>query len=101
FELGVPSQLCVVGGTDPGAPAWVSGLQPGDKVVRIDGEEVKWFDQLRNEVTLSGEGDVVKFEIERPGVEETIIYELAPSRQRLKIAQVGARGPRSLNLSDQ
>ncbi len=98
FELGVPSQPCILSGTDPGAPAWVSGLQPGDRVVRINGEEVKWFDELRNEVTLSGEGDVVKFEIERPGTEGTVVYDLAPSRERFKLAQVGAQSPRSLEL---
>ena len=60
----------VVGGVAAGEPA--DGiLKPGDKILKVDGEPVKWFqgrlfDDIRTRIMLT-EGDGVDFEIERKG----------------------------------
>lgn len=99
FRVGVPSMPCIVGGTDPGAPAWVAGLESGDKIIRIDDIQNPWYDQLRNEVTLSGKGEPVELEVVRAATGEIEDLELKPSRARRKIAQIGVMGPISLTLS--
>ncbi|WP_425395358.1 site-2 protease family protein [Aeoliella sp.] len=98
FRIGVPSIPCVVGNTDPGAPAWVAGWRANDVVVRIDDIESPWFEQLQSEVTLSGKGEPVEFEIKRADSGELETYSIQPSRKRRKIAQIGIGNPWSLDL---
>lgn len=100
FRIGVPSIPCIVGGTDPGAPAWVAGLKADDKITRIDDIQNPWYDQLRNKVTLTGKGEPVEFEIERKGWSESRQIELEPSR-KMKIAQIGIASIASLQLDDE
>jgi regulator of sigma E protease len=46
-------QPAVVGGVEDGSPALAAGLQPGDRIVAIDGTAVETWKQLHTEVTLS------------------------------------------------
>ncbi len=98
FRIGVPSMPCVVSGTDPGAPAWEAGLRADDLITRIDDIQNPWYDQLRNEVTLAGRGEPVEFEVKKAATGETETISIEPSRERLKIAQIGVAGPLSLTL---
>ncbi len=41
YQMGVSYTPCVLGGTAPGDPAWVQGIQPGDKILQIGREG--WF----------------------------------------------------------
>lgn len=98
FRIGVPSMPSIISGTDPGAPAWQAGLKPGDELVRLNDIENPWYDQLRQEVTLSGKGESVEFEVKKADTGEVETIEIKPSRERQKIAQVGVTSPQSLEL---
>ncbi len=96
FRIGVPAMPCIVSMTDPGAPAWVAGLMPGDQITRIGDIDDPWFFNLQNEVTLSGRDESVEFGI--AGRDVPLL--LKPSRARRKIAQIGITSPVSLELHD-
>ena len=100
FRVGVPSIPCIVGSTDPGAPAWQAGWRANDVILRIDNIENPWFEQLQSEVTLSGEDEPVEFEIEKAETGEIETYSIQPSRKR-KLAQIGIGNPWSLDLLDE
>ncbi|MBJ6763212.1 RIP metalloprotease RseP [Myxococcaceae bacterium JPH2] len=38
----------LVGGVEPGMPAAVAGIRPGDRVTAVDGEQVRTFDDMRD-----------------------------------------------------
>jgi regulator of sigma E protease len=38
YQMGVSYTPCVLGGTAPGDPAWVQGIEPGDKILQIGRE---------------------------------------------------------------
>ncbi|MGI9456592.1 MAG: site-2 protease family protein, partial [Aeoliella sp.] len=98
FRIGVPSEPCIVSSTDPGAPAWQHGLLPDDKIVRIGDIDEPWYMDLRNEVSLSGRDEEVEFEVVQAKTGETTTINIRPSRERLKLAQIGVMQPVSLTL---
>jgi regulator of sigma E protease len=100
----VPTQI--VGEVKPGSPAEKAGIQPGDKVLSINGEPVNGFagtlDSIFETVVLSS-GPQIEFLIERPGVSEPLrvvsSFETEPAKwyQRRGLRQVGI-GPLSEEL---
>ena len=85
FMLGLEDLPAIVGATSPGSPAWVAGLQPGDRITGINGYDVLTFSDITRRVTLSAgaikiEGahrDGKKFDLEvsplkKQGVRRTI-----------------------------
>ncbi|HHP51020.1 MAG TPA: RIP metalloprotease RseP [Moorella mulderi] len=44
--FGIPQDLNVVGGVQPGMPAQQVGLRPGDKILEVDGHRVESWSQL-------------------------------------------------------
>ncbi len=53
-----------------GSPAEEAGLQAGDRITKVDGEEVSFEDKLWDLIAAHQPGDTVTLEIERPGEEE-------------------------------
>ncbi|WP_339731232.1 site-2 protease family protein [uncultured Gimesia sp.] len=57
FRMGVASMPSVVGAAIPGMPAWQAGIQPGDVIEKIDGEEAtSYMDIIRS--SAFSEGDI-------------------------------------------
>jgi regulator of sigma E protease len=100
FRVGVPSMPSIVGGTDPGGPAWVAAWRSGDQILQMDDIQNPWYDQLRQSVVLSGRDEPVKFVVKKAATGETVTTEIQPSRELQKIAQVGVSPSSSLTLSD-
>ncbi len=61
--IGTARPLAVVGEVQADSAAEAAQLQPGDRIVAIDGEEVEWFEDLRRIVST------------KPGVELTLDIE--------------------------
>ena len=60
----------------PGSAADDAGLQIGDVIVEIDGEDVEAAPDVRDAITSHEPGDRVDLEVERAGEEQTITVEL-------------------------
>lgn len=66
-----------IGSVEPGLPAAAAGLQPGDRVVEIDGAPVKTFEDLR-EALQPKHGQEIALVIEREGERRPVT--LTPAR---------------------
>ncbi|MEN1759410.1 RIP metalloprotease RseP [Anoxynatronum sibiricum] len=73
FSLGVPGTH--IGDMIPNSPAQEAGLQSGDKVVEIDGEEINTWEKLVAEIASSG-GNQVEVIVNRQG--ETLRFSVTP-----------------------
>ena len=91
---GLNTALPIVEGVLPESAAFMAGLQKGDKILTIDGVEIKEFEDVRNAVTKSREQELL-FKIQRN--EETFEIKIAPKIQtrtdffgeEVKIATLG------------
>lgn len=66
FGSGVSFPAPVVGSVAPGSPAWEAGIEPGDRILAIDGKETYSFENLVVEVALAG-GRPVALDVDRSG----------------------------------
>jgi len=64
WTVGAPSPLAGIGTVQSGSAAETAGFQSGDKVVSINGKDVRWFEDLRRIVSASP-GAELTFGIER------------------------------------
>lgn len=70
FEIsGLPIMQPEVGSVQEGMPAYVAGVQAGDRIVAVDGEPVTQWDEMAEIITQRG-GSTLEFELLR---DETII----------------------------
>jgi regulator of sigma E protease len=71
----------VIGAVFPGSPAYEAGLRPHDEIVTIDGKRDLTYDELRQKVVLSADGQVLHFEVKRAGHEGLIGLDIKPPRE--------------------
>jgi len=64
----------VIGGFSEDSPAKEAGLQPGDRIVEVNGQEVRFFDQLKG-VLADKKNEKISVTVEKEG-EETETVEL-------------------------
>src|SRR5262249_4112300 len=62
-------------------PAYVAGMRPGDEIVSIDGRRDLTFNSMTLKIRLSGQGQVLHFELKRPGREGLIPIDIEPRRE--------------------
>jgi regulator of sigma E protease len=63
---GVPFMEPVVGRAQPGGPAWRAGIQPGSRILEVNGNPIVSFEYITNEVAL-GEPDATRLLVLEPG----------------------------------
>ena len=63
----------------PGSPAAAAGLEPGDVILGIDGEEVRTVADLRNEIGLKRIGEEVELETLRRGKRRKVTLAIGPA----------------------
>ena len=50
---------------EKGSPAAKAGLKPGDKIVKVDGQEVKLYASFRRWVAQAEPGEILNLEVKR------------------------------------
>jgi regulator of sigma E protease len=73
----IPAKVGIV---IPGGPAYEAGLKPGDEIVAVDDRDEITFDHLFLKIRLSGTGQVMHFEVQRPGREQPLGLNIEPRR---------------------
>ncbi len=93
FMIGVRFEAPVVGDVSPSMPAGkvvalnaealgvtTVGLQPGDRVLKIDGEEAKTFADLQIASAMSRPGHTLELSVERAGVDQPLEFAITPEK---------------------
>jgi regulator of sigma E protease len=70
----------VLGAVSAGSVAYEAGLRAGDEIVAIDDRPESGFTELRKTIALSSHGQVLHFQVKRPGHEGLISLDLQPRR---------------------
>ena len=73
-----PADEATVGGLSEGLPAAEAGLEKGDRIVAVDGEAIRTWDELSDRI-LASEGKALSFSVERG--DETLEVSVAPEKQ--------------------
>jgi len=68
FAVGVPFHSPLIGEPLPGSPLWQADLEPGTRVLAVNGNEVLDFNDILSEVAL-GPSDECLLEVLEPGAE--------------------------------
>ncbi|HEX2485231.1 MAG TPA: RIP metalloprotease RseP, partial [Myxococcota bacterium] len=64
LAAGIDRPVAIVGTVEPGSPAAAAGLAPGDRIVAVDGEPVRWWEEVEEAVRERPDGRVA-LEVER------------------------------------
>ncbi|MAE60740.1 MAG: hypothetical protein CMJ49_05210 [Planctomycetaceae bacterium] len=103
FLNGVEFPPAIVGHVSPDKPAATTaaeghediiGLQPGDRIVRINGDTPSDFMEVSAKVLLSRSDEKIEFEIDRPGDRADDPY----TRLRFRIAPIEANGQKMTGI---
>ena len=70
--VGLPRADAVVGMVEPNSPAAAAGLQAGDRILSVNGEDVAWWDEVLEPIRDGAAGESVQLEVERDGVRERV-----------------------------
>jgi membrane-associated protease RseP (regulator of RpoE activity) len=97
FNLILPYFIYLIAGliTAQQVPAWVgtvdvtgaaatAGLEPGDRVLAIDGDEVRYWWQLE-QIISDAPSTKLAFTVERPGAPEPVTVEVVPEGRRREL----------------
>ena len=86
---GIPSRLPVVGTVPAGSPAWCAGVEPGMRVLEVNGEPIYDLSQVFNEVAHGGAGPAeLKIRMDDTG-EEFSLFVDPDYDERMGIYSIG------------
>jgi regulator of sigma E protease len=74
-------RAAVLGAIGAGSPAYEAGLRPYDEIVAIDGQRNPDYGDLLHKVVLSTGGQVLHFEVKRPGHDGLLAMDVPPQRE--------------------
>jgi len=99
MTVGKQTIPAVIGDTIPDMPAAEAGLQPGDKVIEIDGITVRNFEDMRG-LVVESPGKMLQFVLLRDGRQLTVdVTPKAQFNEQLKI-DMGILGVKSLPVGE-
>jgi len=92
--LGQYSVPAVVGYVDPTSAAMRASIQPGDRILAVNGEPIRSFEDLFHAVTLSDQNEELELTIERDGkIVEPKPRVLPEYKQETALRQLGLAQP--------
>ncbi len=80
YEMGMDEIPTTVGSVLAGSPAYRAGILSGDEIVSVDGRHDLNFQNVTLKIRLSGQGQVLHFELKRPGHDGLIPIDIEPLR---------------------
>jgi len=80
WAVGMPQNLAVVGWVDSGSPEELAGVRPGDRIVRVNEQNVKTWSQFMEVVAFSRE-PTVKVTVLRNGAQQEFLLETKVNEQ--------------------
>jgi regulator of sigma E protease len=83
FAIGIENTLPMIGYVKPNTPAASAGLQPGDRVVEIDGKKIEWWEDLEKIISTSA-GHKLNMTIKRD--QARLTKTITPEEQLVKNA---------------
>lgn len=97
FRIGVEDPAPVVTGVMAGSPATAAGFQPGDRILRIDGQPIYSWVQMTGIVKESPDKSL-RVDIDRDGAPVTLTVTPAPEKttvggKETVIGKIGVSGP--------
>ena len=81
YKMGMDEVPTKVGAVVAGAPAYQAGMRAGDEIVSMDGRTGLSFNNLTLRIRLSGQGQVIHFDVKRPGHKGIIPFDIEPRRE--------------------
>jgi len=81
FLAGIPNLKPVVGDLKKGYPAEAAGLQKGDEIIEVNGKQIKYWDELTDEITKNT-GTAITVKIKRGG--KTIDFKITPKVEEIE-----------------
>ena len=78
YSYGAESVPPVIGKTFTGSAAWQGGLQPGDRILSVDGKNISTFQEITESIVRATSKESL-FLVQRPGVETPVELMIAPS----------------------
>jgi regulator of sigma E protease len=95
----------VVGGLRPGMPAVAAGLRPGDRILAIDGQPIRTWDEMAEAISKRA-GERVALTVERSGqrleiaVTPQAVTERDPLGRETKMGRIGVELPQTFERTD-
>src|SRR5262249_53411670 len=88
-----------VGSVAAGAPAYQAGFLPGDEIVAVDGRRDPSYQTVTLKVRLSAPGQVLHFDLKRPGQDDLIPVDIEARREaNADVPSIGIYPANSLTL---
>ena len=103
FLVGLELAPAEVGGVVANSPAEIAGMQPGDRIVEVNGERFVDFMTLPMAAALSAKGEEVNLVVERNGFDEPIEFNVVAkvhARSRLPVRAIGVEQASTLRITD-
>jgi regulator of sigma E protease len=72
FTGHIEQEPAIAGLVDPGGAAWAAGMEPGDRVLSMDGTRTRSFQDLKMETVFLAPDEAVSAVVERGGQQKTL-----------------------------
>ncbi|RPG19873.1 MAG: hypothetical protein CBB69_004190 [Phycisphaera sp. TMED9] len=110
FMVGVRFESPVVGQVQPGSPATTAiplvdgvppGIEPGDRITRVDDSKVLTFSDMMIASAMSVPGKPLQIEVDREGHDAPLIFEVEPTYDEIaNLRMIGVAPASSAQLVD-